>query len=276
VADRPTTKGGIRKTQLFPGEAHYWDHAVHSQLRDQQALWRRFCDQLHSELISRWWPAAPVQRVLKTDLFDEVCGTGLCGPMRNRARTVVGMDVSSQMTALAVARDSRLLAASADIRRLPFAGASFDVVLSNSTLDHFVSQSEIRGGLQELHRVLQPEGRLLITLDNLTNPLIALRNTMPFRLLHKLKLVPYFVGASYGWGRFSQALEEVGFQVREQRAIMHVPRVLAIPIGKLTAAALPQAKQDLILRLFTAFERLGGWPSARFSGHFIAALAVKT
>lgn len=262
--------------QSVPKEKRYWDYAAGQWPSQRQALWRRFCDQLHTGLLKDWWPSTPVQRVLKTDLFDEVCGGGLCRFMRTRVGTVVGIDVSNQVAARAAARDDRLLAATGDVRRLPFAGATFEVILSNSTLDHFASRAEIRSGLIELHRVLQPEGRLLISMDNLTNPVIALRNALPFRLLNKLQVVPYFVGASYGWGPLKRALEEVGFQVLEQRAIMHVPRVLAVPVASLTERALSEGKQEIILRLFARFESLGRWPSARFSGNFLAALAVKS
>jgi SAM-dependent methyltransferase len=263
------------KGESVPGVTQYWNCAAGQWPSRRQALWRRFCDHLHGQVLSDWWPSTPVERVLKTDLFDEVSGAGLCSLLRSRAKTVVGVDLSSEVTVRAAAGDDRLLAASADVRRLPFAGASFDLILSNSTLDHFESRSEIRRGLLEFNRVLRPEGRLLITLDNLTNPLIAIRNAMPFLLLNRLKVVPYFVGASYGWRDLSPALEEVGFQVLEQRAIMHVPRLLAVPIANLTGRAFSEEKQEAIVRLFARFERLQRWPGARYSGHFIAALAAK-
>lgn len=47
-----------------------------------------------------------------------------------------------------------------DGRRLPFADASFDTVLSTEVLEHVLSPGEV---LAEMARVLKPEGRLLIS-----------------------------------------------------------------------------------------------------------------
>ncbi len=62
---------------------------------------------------------------------------------------------------------------------LPFPDGAFDRVFSNSTLDHFDSRDDIREALRELARVLHPEGELLLTLDNLANPVVRLRNALP-------------------------------------------------------------------------------------------------
>ena len=56
-----------------------------------------------------------------------------------------------------------------------FPPASFDVVLSTSTLDHFDRRDEIAVALAELRRVLADGGRLLVTLDNPANPILRLR-----------------------------------------------------------------------------------------------------
>jgi len=70
-------------------------------------------------------------------------------------------------------------------RRLPGSlGAllkTFDTVLSNSTLDHFDGAAQIRVSLAEPARVLRPGGRLLVTLDNPANPLLALSKALPSR-----------------------------------------------------------------------------------------------
>ena len=51
------------------------------------------------------------------------------------------------------ARHRGLRPVGADVCRLPFADQSFDLVLSNSTLDHLESLSELAGALAELRRV---------------------------------------------------------------------------------------------------------------------------
>src|SRR5205085_1532177 len=69
-----------------------------------------------------------------------------------------------------------------------------------------------------------PGGLAVVTLDNPRNPLVALRNALPFR---PLVLVPYYVGATLGPRGLGAALESVGFAVEELAAVMHVPRIAA-------------------------------------------------
>jgi ubiquinone/menaquinone biosynthesis C-methylase UbiE len=53
-----------------------------------------------------------------------------------------------------------------DTRRLPFPRDIFDLIVSNSTLDHFSTGEEIAAAIGEIVRVLKPMGHLVITLDN--------------------------------------------------------------------------------------------------------------
>ena len=83
---------------------------------------------------------------------------------------VTGIDVSPAIVADAVARNPGLEAVVADVRSLPFAEASFDVVFSGSTLDSFESSADSQVALGELCRVLRPGLTLILTLDNPVNP----------------------------------------------------------------------------------------------------------
>ncbi len=65
-----------------------------------------------------------------------------------------------------------------DIRNSPFKTESFDQIISNSTLDHFTNKNDIIVSLKELRRMLKPEGVLIITLDNPSNPVVYLRNLL--------------------------------------------------------------------------------------------------
>ena len=56
-------------------------------------------------------------------------------------------------------------------------------------------------------------GTLLITLDNGRNPLVALRNLLPFSLLRRLGLVPYYVGPTLGPTQLIDYLRAAGFAV---------------------------------------------------------------
>jgi SAM-dependent methyltransferase len=193
-----------------------------------------------------------------------------------KAQHIVGIDISAPIVWTSRSRHPGLQVAMADVRRLPFAGSSFDVIVSNSTLDHFHSQHEVVTSLYELHRVLRIGGQLRLTLDNLANPVIAMRNFLPFRLVNWLGLVPYYVGATYGPQGLGRIVQKVGFEVQAVDAIMHCPRVLVVALVRLIEGRIGLATQRHILRGLMTFERLAHWPTRFLTGHFIAVSAVKS
>jgi SAM-dependent methyltransferase len=213
--------------------------------------------------------------MLKTDLFDEMCGDGLIPLLASRAGRVVGVDIAHCAVKGACTRNSGVRGVVADVADLPFAGESFDYILSNSTLDHFGSLGEIRGSLAELFRVLRRGGEMTITMDNPANPIVALRNRLPFRLLNRLGITPYYVGMTCGAGELRLLLEEAGFLVLETSAIMHCPRVLAVPLACLLDRFASPGIQRLFLGLLRSFECLGLLPTRALTGHFVAARVVK-
>jgi len=163
----------------------------------------------------------------------------------------------------------------ADVRRLPFGDDKFDLIISNSTLDHFETTAEITVALRELYRVLKPGGQLLLTLDNLQNPMIALRQALPFRLLKKLGVVPYFVGSTFGPGKLCREVRESGFRVTDTTALVHNPRVVAVAIAGMLQRRTTGLTQQRFLRFLMAFEKLSNLPTKFFTGHFVAVRAVK-
>lgn len=257
-------------------ETRYWDAVAGAwQEKSRQSLWRDHSDAVHVALLARWLPDGRVDRLLKTDLFDEAFNEGLYPLLGSRAHGVIGIDISSVTLPAALLRHSGLKAAWADVRRLPFTDEAFDIIVSNSTLDHFVSLNEMVVSLRELRRVLRPGGKLLLTLDNLANPVVALRNMVPFPLLNRLGLVPYYVGATCGPCRLQRILKQVGFEVLEVSAVMHCPRVFAVAIARMLEKRARPETQRRFLRFLMAFERLSRWPTRFLTGHFVAVRAVK-
>jgi SAM-dependent methyltransferase len=257
-------------------EARYWDGIAQAWRRaDLHKLWRAHSDAINMTLLVRWLPTDRVGHLLKTDLFDEGVGQGLLPLLASRARRVVGIDISALAFHIDRWHDGGLQMVRADVRRLPFASEAFDVIVSNSTLDHFTSSHEIAASLRELRRVLRVGGQLLLTLDNLANPVIVLRNTLPFPLLNRLGLVPYYVGATYSPKGLRRILRQVGFEVLEIDAIMHCPRVFAVAIARLLQRLVGPRTQSGFLRCLMAFERLRYWPTRFLTGHFIAIKAIK-
>ena len=237
--------------------SHDWDAVVRTWRETRgSSLLRAYSDEVNRRLLRRWLPQ-DCGRVLKTDVFDEAVAEGLSPFLAARAQAFVAIDASPETVAAARRRHPELDARVADVRALPFEAASFDVVVSTSTLDHFPSRAGVEAALRELHRVLVPGGLAVVTLDNPRNPLVALRNALPFR---PLVLVPYYVGATLGPRGLGAALESVGFAVEELAAVMHVPRIAA-------RALRPP------LRLLLAAERLERWPTRFLTGQFVAARA---
>ena len=261
------------------------------------ATWRDFCDRLHANLLQRWLPPTTTGRALKTDLFDEAAGEGLCELLAQRADQVVGTDVS-----LAVARavtgaptgdpagdpagaatgavdrpTRRVNATLCDVRRLAFADGSFDIVVSNSTLDHFALRSDITVALAEIHRVTRPGGVLVVTLDNPRHPLVAARTLLPARLLRALGLQPYYVGATMSLPRLVATLESLGWVVDDTTTMMHTLRVAAIPACTRLDRVGPggTAARRRLTAVMAASELLGRLPTRQFTGHYVAVKAVR-
>lgn len=239
-------------------------------------LWRRHSDAVNAELLSRWLQPNPVGKLLKTDLFDETLTNGLVPLLRARARAVFGVDISPPTVTAAMQRTSGLLGAGADVRRLPFRDGAFDIVVSVSTLDHFDAAGEIADALGEIARVLRPGGELLLTLDNLANPAVALRNLIPGRLLHRLGIIPYAIGASCEPRRLRHLIREAGLEVREMTAVMHCPRPAVVVLAGLLQGGAGAVVQERLGRSLMAFEKLSRSPARFLTGHFVAARAVKT
>lgn len=231
---------------------------------------RAYSDAVNRSLLERWLPPRAT-RLLKTDLFDEAVGEGLYPTLRMAADVVVGIDVSHESVAAAGRRYPTLDARVGDVRALPFPDASFDVVVSNSTLDHFASFDDLVAGVKEVARVMAPGGRLVITVDNPINPLVALRNALPFGLLNRVGLVPYFVGATCGPTRLRALLGESGFSEVEVSAVMHFPRIVVRTLG----SALPGDSRSGGLNALRRFEALSHLPTKYLTGQFVAARAVR-
>jgi SAM-dependent methyltransferase len=257
-------------------EIHYWETVGSEWIRTRpDSLWRDYCDAVHSRWLDRWLPQSRSTAILKTDLFDEAIGGGLHRILEARARVVVGVDLSWSVAQAAHASNPGIAAVCADVRRLPFADNAFDVVVSNSTLDHFHTPDEFRASLHEIHRILEPGGRLLLTMDNPVNPAVGLRNALPISFLNRIRLVPYYVGITYGPRRLRALLEQAGFQVIQTRAVMHCLRILAVPVSRVLQQIAGETVQRAWLKALLGCEGLARLPSRFLTGNFVAVLASK-
>ena len=238
-------------------------------------LWRQHSDAVNTALIEAWLPSQRAARVLKTDLFDEAVSDGVCRAIARRSESVVGLDVSISVCAAAARGSPEIIPAGADVRRLPFDDDVFDAVVSLSTLDHFDDPADVLAALKEIYRVTAPGGTLILTLDNLANPVIAVRNSLPYGLTHAAGLVPYPVGRTFRPGEARALAAESGFEVIEQTAVMHAPRVIAVPLMRSFAGNESNGAARMMLSAAMWFEKLKPLPTRFLTGHFIAIRAIK-
>lgn len=97
---------------------------------------------------------------LPQPVLDLGCGDGHFGALAIPAERLYGIDLSP-----AVLREARGQGAyagnlAADAAALPFASGSLGTVVANSVLEHV---RDLGGALAEIHRVLQPGGRLILS-----------------------------------------------------------------------------------------------------------------
>ena len=252
--------------------------------RPAGGLWRRHSDALNRKLLERWLPEG-LGAVLKTDLFDEAVSEGLTPVLDARASRVVGIDLNVEIVDAARRRHPGIEAHVADVRELPFESASFDAVVSNSTLDHFDHEREIAVAIGELARVLRPGGRLVLTLDNPANPVVALGKALPRSGLNRawravgrstarVGLTPYYMGATLDPRAMRDAARAAGLEPIAETTLVHAPRVVAVMVAAALESRSPRV-QSRFLAVLAACERLGSTPLGRFTAHANALLAVK-
>ena len=243
----------------------------------RREAWRAYMRRVYADLVGRWFRTALAGRALKTDLFEEAVSDHHV--LSELGPGSVGVDVSP---AIASATRRRLAAGRAghrfvvgDLRALPLRSASMARVLAGSSLDHFADKADIAASLAEVARLLAPGGVLILTLDNPHNPVVWLRNHLPFGLLRRLGLVPYYVGATYGRAEARERLEALGFVVTDVTAVAHAPRAPAIWLAALAGRRAGGAAAEWLERMLWACERFGRWPTRNRTGYYLAVRAEK-
>lgn len=228
--------------------------------------------QVHQQWIRAAVGRRPCSTVLKTDLFEEAYGADrIFHDLFPTMRLGIGVDLDAATVSAALHRDAGAYTGLVcDVRRLPLPCASVDIVVSTSTLDHFADKREIAASLDELTRVLRPEGTLVITLDNPRNPLYSL-----LRILTRRGWSSFSLGATLSLAELAEMLRERGFRIEQRGYLIHNPRLLSTALFLTLRRLLGRRADTPVAWLLRAFASLGNLPTRSFTGCFLAVSAVK-
>ena len=251
----------------------YWDRIAAEALSGAPLnTWRAYMRRVYLRLLQRWLKEPGSGRGLKTDLFEEAVSPHHLLP--DMGPSSIGLDHS-----LAIARAARerlnkgkvqSLFIVTDLRRVALRTGAIRRILSGSSLDHFPDKADIAVSLAEVARVLADGGTMVMTFDNPHNPVVWLRNHLPFAWLYRLGLVPYYVGATYNRREARHQLEAVGLTVTDVTAVAHAPRAPAIWLVALAERLGWASLEAMIGRVLDSFESLERWPTRYRTGYYLA------
>ena len=260
------------------GTSSYWDDVVR-RVADRPYLDPAFARQrktMHLALLAAWVPILEHLSVLKTDLFEEATGNDqFLFDVNRHCRHRIGVDFSAEVVSRAWHRSkasgaTNLSCVVADVRQMPLKDGSVDVIISNSTLDHFVTKHEVFTGLSELKRILKRGGQLIITLDNPWNPFYP-----ALKLLSALHITPYYLGKSLTRKQLIAALQEQGFLVDDVQALSHHPRILMLGYTHIVRKFLPRSADRHLDNVLAMFDRLKQSKIRFATAAFIAIKATR-
>ncbi|MBN1566316.1 MAG: class I SAM-dependent methyltransferase [Acidobacteria bacterium] len=227
----------------------------------------------HLQLIRKWSEGIRVERILKTDLFEEAYGDdSLLDALFPEADLPCGMDAAFSTARRAQTRHGRKIQALVcDVRSLAVQDCSVDLVVSTSTLDHFCGRTDFLKALSELARVLKSGGLLIITLDNPWNLLYR-----PLRWFSSGRVSPFPLGYTVSASQLAKDLTAAGLCPQSVDWLLHNPRgistLLFLGFRKLLR---PHAADKMIGGSLRLFELLNRLPTRKITACFLALAARK-
>lgn len=225
------------------------------------------CEQI---LYRDFFPALTGKLLLKTDLWNEAKNTEILGWAADQGAHPVGFDIALDLVrqAAAVFGNCRFTFLNSDVRYLPFASNTFDLLYSMGTIEHF---PEYELAAAELFRVLKPDGTAIIGVPNKLDPFLR---PLLVALLSLFGWYPYGLEKSFTPIELQRLLESVGFQVTTRTGILFMPgwlRMLDLwchyRAPKLTTIT------GGFVEIFAALYRR--FPALRRHGYLTACVAVK-
>ncbi len=227
-------------------------------------------------LVKKWSSNLKQVRLLKTDLCEEAFGADqVLFSLKNREMEIFALDVSEDITKIANNKmdgkgfKHRYL--TADVRNLPFKEDAFSLILSTSTLDHFVVSDDLKKSLWELKRVLSPDGCMIIALNNKSN--INFYSMLKLQEIFKFK--PY-LSRFYHLNSIRRIFKEVGLDIQEVEVIVHI----VSPVNSILCLLRKFISDDIVDRIAQRcvlfFKWLGRQKKSKdLTGWFIVVKSVK-
>jgi SAM-dependent methyltransferase len=197
-------------------------------------------------LIDKHFGSIAGRRILKLDLWNEAINTRILHWMAARGARTFGLDVSNTVVTRAVSslRENHFSPGlvQADVRRIPFADATFDFVYTMGTIEHI---DEYETALSEIHRVLKEGGLAIVGVPHKWNIFLRPLLVSILEMFHKY---PYSPEKSFSAGEMRRAVEKTGFLARRRTGILAIPGIVRmadlfcyrrnIPLYRLTPLAL--------------------------------------
>lgn len=150
-------------------------------------------------------------------LLDAGCGTGWFSQRAvERGAEVTSMDLGEGLLAQ-VRKKCRSTCVVGSVLDMPFADATFDVVISSEVIEHVPAPLD---AVREMHRVLKPGGLLVLTTPNK-------RWFFLIWLANKLKLRPYQGLENWvSWRTLKHTVQDLGFEIERMQGIHLFPFVI--------------------------------------------------
>ena len=174
------------------------------------------------EAVRQWLDALPQD----TRVLDAGCGEGVLLDEYAGRLAIEGVDPNYQ--------SERVRAGS--VTALPYAEASFDRALCLDVLEHLTFSEQPRA-LAELHRILRPDGELLISVPNLAHLQSRLHFLLRGRLIRTASELKH-PGDRPAW-EYVRLAERAGFELTNRRGIFPTVPVLTRAIRRNPRALLP-------------------------------------
>ena len=260
----------------------YWDTISQNWPRKpyRNQIFAEHKRRTYLKLLEGWVNPTNSQIILKTDLFDEAFYEEQYLFDTSWADSTIGMDISREVVESAksmaklkhINNDTYLCC---DVMALPFKNSSVDYIISDSTIDHFTSESQIITALEEMSRILKVGGVMVLVLDNKNN--ITYPPYFIIQMWMKLGLAPYFIGRTLSLKQLQNIFNRLYLNIEDRTAIFHYPhpdiliRGLESVIHRICGDRLNNFMRSLLILLESLEKRRISY----ITGRYIAVKAIK-